>query len=253
MIKRLKKLFKTKVPSEFESILSEVRKIYEFAPVDFGGGCSFQKALTLGVLIKELGFQTSADIGVYRGRSLFPQAIAHKKFTKGITYGIDPYDNTEAVQNDKPELKEVLDNFARNTNFDQIFNDVTNVIRTQNLEKFCYIIRLKSKEAKSFFIENKLKLGLVHIDGNHDTSFVVNDVHDYLPLVQDGGIVVLDDISWDSVKPALNILNMECKLIGDLIDSNYNDFAVFMKNGTHEQFTKARNILNSVINYKFSS
>ena len=91
---------------------------------------------------------------------------------------------------------------------------------------------------------------MVHIDGNHDTSFVMQDVDDYLPLVQDGGFIVMDDVSWVSVKPALSILNVKCKFIGNLTDSQ-NDFSIFIKNGTSEQFNKAEILFNSIRNHKY--
>jgi len=250
MINKFKNLFTSTNTNEYDVIISKVNELYKFAPVDFGGGCSLQKALTMAVFIKEFKLKSSADIGVYRGRSLFPQALAHKYYSQGIVYGIDPYDNMAAIQNDRPDIKEELINFADSTNFNQIFEDVSNVINKQGLEGFCELIRKPSSDAKFHFIETNTKLGLVHIDGNHDTAFVIQDVNDYLPLVQDGGIIVLDDVSWESVKPALNLLHTQCEFIGDIIDYQ-NDFAVFIKKGSQEQQDLAKTLFKSIKNHKY--
>jgi hypothetical protein len=79
---------------------------------------------------------------------------------------------------------------------------------------------------------------------------VLKDVDNYFPLLQDGGIVVVDDISWDSVKPALEILDANSKFIGKMID-NQNDFAIFIKNPTIEQFESAKKIFNMVITFDY--
>jgi predicted O-methyltransferase YrrM len=47
---------------------------------------------------------------------------------------------------------------------------------------------------------------LVHIDGNHDTEVVTKDVELYLPRLNRKGFIILDDISWDSVKLTYQVL-----------------------------------------------
>lgn len=250
MIRSVATIFSKKKLSECDLIINQIRKIYKYAPSDFGGGCSYQKALAMALFIKELNLQTSADIGVYRGRSLFPQAIAHKRYTKGIAYGIDPFNNLAAVQNDQPDLKESLDNFLQNTDFDKLYKAVTDIIKRFKLGKNCKLIRERSEEAKLFFSENNIQLGLVHIDGNHDTTFVSKDVNDYLPLVTEGGIVLVDDISWDSVKPALEIMHSSCVFIGNVTDS-LNDFSIFIKKPSSVELVVCKKIVEDIKNHNY--
>jgi glycosyltransferase involved in cell wall biosynthesis len=54
---------------------------------------------------------------------------------------------------------------------------------------------------------------MIHVDGNHDTNNVMQDVRDYIPLLRLGGICVIDDINWDSVKPALAYASEHLALI----------------------------------------
>ena len=60
-------------------------------PIDFGGGCSVRKAHVMAWLISRFQLKQSLDIGVYRGRSLLPQSLAHRLSGGGIAYGVDPW------------------------------------------------------------------------------------------------------------------------------------------------------------------
>ena len=90
---------------------------------DFGGGCSLFKAKLLAKLIIDNNLKSSIDIGVYRGRSLFPQSFAHK-LTGGVVYGVDPYTNVSAIQVDREDIKEELLQFALTTDFEKIYEQV---------------------------------------------------------------------------------------------------------------------------------
>ena len=50
------------------------------------------------------------------------QALAHKRFSNGIVYGIDPWDSELARENDNKELKEPIDNFLDKTDLECIIN-----------------------------------------------------------------------------------------------------------------------------------
>ena len=92
---------------------------------------------------------------------------------------------------------------------------------------------------------------MVHIDGNHDTTFVMEDVNNYFPLLEEKSFIVLDDISWDSVKPAFSLLNEEMVFIGKLKDAT-NDFALFGKGLSRDEVSslKATFKRTKIIKYK---
>lgn len=250
MLKLISKLFAKKEMQEYDLLIDQIRKIYKKTPIDFGGGCSYEKALTMAAFIKEFHIDASADIGVYRGRSLFPQAIAHQNYTGGIAFGIDPFSNEAAVQNDNPVLKESLEDFIKTTDFNKIYSQVKNIIVKSKLSQNCKLIREKSEDATKFFMSNGIKFGLVHIDGNHDTEFVLKDVLNYVPLVKKGGIILVDDISWDSVKPGLEAMNKKCHFIGRIINER-NDFAIFIKEPDIDQIVKAETLFKTITAYKY--
>lgn len=245
MKKNIFSLLNKSKKNDFIKFEEKLNDIYTYAPTDFGGGCSLQKALVLGFSIKTYDVKCSLDIGVYRGRSLFPQSISHKEYTNGIVYAVDPFDSKAAIQNDSPDLKLELDKFVNDTNFDEIFKNVKAITERFGLQNNTTFVRERSHDAYELFKNNKFNFGLVHIDGNHDREFVLQDVYDYLPLLTDNGVVVLDDISWNSVKPAFDYLNENITLVGKCIDTQ-NDFAVFSKSSKISELKKIKNILESV-------
>jgi hypothetical protein len=226
MIQNVFNFFKSK--SKEDVLSNAIKKNHSLIPQDFGGGCSHKKALLMSLVISEFELKKTADIGVYRGRSLFPQAIAHQIYSGGIVYGIDPYSIEAAVQNDRPDLQKELDNFIEVTDFQKLYNGVSKIIVDEKFQNNCKLVRMKSSDAAVKFKNTDIKFGLVHIDGNHDTKFVMEDVNNYFPLLEEKSFIVLDDISWDSVRPAYSFLENEMILIDKFIDDT-NDFALFGK------------------------
>jgi hypothetical protein len=210
---------------------SEVKDVLHQIPIDFGGGCSLSKAYLMAELIRWHDLQVTVDIGVYRGRSLFPQAVSHRSFTNGVAYGIDPWSATEAKQYDCClELRKKIGQFLERTDFEDLYQGVKALINKYKLEDHCFLLRCTSAGAISFFNENELYFDMIHIDGNHDTRIVMNDVNSYLPRLKKNGFVFLDDASWESVKPAYEQIKSSMSLIFKRRDQK-NDYAVFW-NGT---------------------
>src|SRR5215211_7559417 len=96
-------------------------------------------------LIRRYDLRTTIDIGVYRGRSLFPQAVAHHRFTGGIVYGVDPWSASEARERDTPELKEDIDDWADATDFEALYRQVDALIASLGLSRHCELVRLTSE------------------------------------------------------------------------------------------------------------
>jgi glycosyltransferase involved in cell wall biosynthesis len=225
--------------SDIEALLGQI-------PIDDGGGGSIGKAHLLAWLIRKYELSTTLDIGVYRGRSLFPQALAHSKFTKGVVYGVDPWEAAEAKEVDLvEELKAIVDEFIEQTDFEQIYRQVLLLRKRLHYERHCSILRTTSADAARFFEAQGVLFGLIHIDGNHDTNIVMRDVKSYLPRLKANGFVVLDDISWTSVRPAYHELMTRLRLVYKSIHLPENDYAIFWD--SHSYF--ATMILRMVLYY----
>lgn len=229
-----------------EILYENVRELLDKIIVDFGGGCGVDKAFVMAWLIGFFKMKTTLDIGVYRGRSLFPQALAHKIFTKGVAYGVDPWTKIDAKEEGYPELKQKIDEFVDKTDFDQIFYQVESFNKKNEFTKNCILLRKKSEDAAAYFRENNIKFDLIHIDGNHDTKYVVNDIALYLPLLNKNGFMVMDDISWNSVKPALDILDKKINLVSFRID-NINDYAVYWNTNSKLKLSLLKLILKYIV------
>lgn len=212
---------------KIKNIRNEIENVLVSIPIDDGGGCSSSKATVLAYIIKNQRIKKSIDVGIYRGRSFFPQAYAHSRYTGGIVYGIDPYSKLEAMEYDHKELQDEINKFAKNTDFDELFKSVNNMRLTLGVESGSRIIRKTSNDASVNLKSSGETFGLIHIDGNHDTAAVIDDVNNYLPLLDAGnGFLVLDDISWNSVKPAVDMVSKKLTLLYARVDT-LNDYAIF--------------------------
>jgi hypothetical protein len=183
--------------------LEELQTIASAIPADIGGGSQLDKINVMAGLADRLGLRTFVEIGVYRGRSFFPLARSFSR-RSGFSYGIDPYTRFDAIEKDLPEdVTETVNRFFEEIDYDALFRDVLKRQIEFGLMNSSNFLRQPSQQAVEFFRDRKITADMIHIDGNHDTKFVMQDVNSYVPLLSHGGILVLDDINWDSVKPAL--------------------------------------------------
>lgn len=218
--------------SSKSSLRTNVSAILNEISIDFGGGCSFSKAYRLAYLIRRYNMEKTLDIGVYRGRSLLPQAVAHAFSTSGMVYGVDPWDASEAIEHDNSMFKTEIENWASQTDFQAIYEEVKGLIARFDLSERCTLLRQTSEEAIAYFREKSIYFDMMHIDGNHDTNMVMKDLEWYLPRLNQNGFIVIDDISWESVRPAYKSLRETMSLVFELTDSDANDYAIFWKNNT---------------------
>ncbi len=185
-------------------LYKDLSRIVDQIPTDFGGGCPISKSFLMAKIALSNNLKTYVEIGIYRGRSFFPMARA-MQLLGGVAYGIDPYTKDSAFEYDIEEhLKQKMDEFIDTSDFSEIFNEVLAFRKALGLEYCTEIIRSKSSNAINYFQNNQINIDMLHIDGNHDTAHVREDIDLYLPMVKEGGYIVLDDIDWESVKPALN-------------------------------------------------
>ena len=201
--RRIERLLADATVAPTDPLYYDVGRLLSAIEQDFGGGCSVGKAYVLAALIREYSLKTTVDIGVYKGRSLFPQAIAHRGYSGGVVFGVDPWSAEEAREEDNPDQQDAIDRFVERTDFGAVYEEVRALHNELRLQRHCVLLRKTSAEAASEFLEKEQTFGLIHIDGNHDTVRVLEDVRLYVPMLASGGFMVLDDVSWASVKPAL--------------------------------------------------
>jgi predicted SAM-dependent methyltransferase/glycosyltransferase involved in cell wall biosynthesis len=215
------------------NLFNELDNISELIPVDFGGGSPLSKTYLMAYLILRNNLKTFVEIGVYRGKSLFPVTYAIKQ-NNGISYGIDPYNKDVAREFDVEEdFQKEIDTFLDELDFENIYQNVIKLKSKLGFEKHLELIRKKSSESVEFFQKNNININMVHIDGNHDTKYVMEDVKLFLPLLKPNSIVVMDDINWDSVKPAYEKLKETTTVIFESTT-----FAILINNKIPEEIVK---------------
>ena len=186
-------------------------------PVDFGGGCPVVKGLLLASLIVDRKMTLAVEIGVYRGRSLVPQALAFQAQGSGRVVGIDPYSAPEARQTDDHEAShELLESFVLDTDWDGLYRETVDRLARLGVGEACELRRTTSREAAASF--DDASVDMVHVDGNHDLAAVAEDLRCYLPKLKRGALLVMDDASWRAIRPAIEMLDESLERVFTLDD-----------------------------------
>jgi predicted O-methyltransferase YrrM len=150
------------------------------------------------------------EIGVFAGKSLINTALALKENGRGIVYGIDPWRTEDA-------LKGMADNesadYWRVIDLDAVHYDCMRAIWQHEVEEHAVIIRAKSRDALPLF-EGTL-LDILYIDGGHSEESSCQDVEWYLPCVRAGGHIWMDDVNYESLKKAVQLVERDCVLVKD--------------------------------------
>jgi len=144
------------------------------------------------------------------------------------------------MEHDHKDLQDEINRFASNTDFEAIHSEVDAMRTRMGVTAGSSLIRKTAKAAAVDFTADGEPFGLIHIDGNHDTESVLDDVANYFPLLAPGnGFLVLDDISWTSVKPAVDRVSGGMALIFARVDS-LNDYAVFWNGRSNSKKSRLR-------------
>ena len=222
------------VPAYGRSLHPEVMQFLEEVvasiPVDYGGGSGSAKALVIADLIAKHRIQNTVEIGVYRGRSLLPVATMLRISGAGVATGIDPWSAGEALQEETHAVGPEVNEWVRQHDWEGTYQSVVDRIESYLLTDHCRLLRMTSEEAAPQIPD--ASVGVVHVDGNHDQAAVLRDAELYLPKLSPGGFLVLDDASWDSIRPVVEELRTRLKVVFQLNDfinlheDQPNDFVV---------------------------
>lgn len=173
------------------------------------GWCPATKAKDIAIIVKYEEPKIALEIGVFGGRALFAMALAMDSLEgERKTYGIEPWNNMACLQGyENPQdpnrkwwaevdLKKIKDGYYA-------------LEKELDLGEQIEILEQKSDVCIEKFRkmhEQGNKIDLLHIDGNHSEKVSVKDVEMYLPLVRSGGIIIFDDMNWETTKKAQGII-----------------------------------------------
>lgn len=213
-----------------KDVEEQIRKIWREVPPDIGG-TSLVKARIMANLIIDHKLKRTVEIGVFRGGTLFPQAIAQQHIG-GTTIGIDPYSYHEAMQFDNKELWDAdwLDSFARSHDWESTYQYVLDTIMRNGLEHCCRVMRMTSDQAADLIEPG---VSMVHIDGNHDYIKVESDIKNYVPKLKPGGFLVMDDIVASAIAPQYEKLKQGMDVFYEEYDNSYRQavWGILIKRG----------------------
>jgi hypothetical protein len=168
------------------------RKLKEVDTNIKDGWCTPEKARTLAMLILAHKFKLCVEIGVWSGKSFLPIAAAAHE-VGGHSIGIDPYAAAASVQGQNAENAKWWSETVTPEIYDLMYHSTLGWIDT--LQVAAYLMRKTSDEALTTAMIQPWRIGLLHIDGNHSDQ-ALRDAMNYGALVEPGGIVVLDDLTW---------------------------------------------------------
>lgn len=177
------------------------------------GWCTREKALTLIDLTLELKPKICVDIGVFGGSSVFPVAATLKFLGSGIVIGIDPWDRLECIKYLDPSKDEAHFKWWAQVDLNYVYDSYMRALKRFGLDNYCLTMKTTSEKAV-LAIDH---IDLLHIDGNHSEDCFTNDAKAYLPKVQSGGYILLNDSLWEEAQEAIDLLLEQCDVI-KLID-----------------------------------
>ena len=213
-------------PSHYEIVLAKHTQSISLPQVkknaielmrQLDGWCSNEKACFLIDLIYKANPKIIVEIGVWGGKSLVPMAYALKCLEEGVIYGIDPWTSEESV---KWVENEVNKEFWGSANHETILKNLKEKIKHFGLSNQIQLIRSTSENASPIF-----GIDMIHIDGNHSEYTCYLDVVKWVPLMNPGGWIILDDMTWCengkfTETKAIEWLDQNCVRFADFSDTS---------------------------------
>lgn len=168
----------------------ELRKEIERAASEGGDWCSPDKAIQLAALVIEHQPQEIVELGVWKGGSAIPMAIALRQLGTGCLTAIDAWSTKASVSGQD----------AANAAWWQSVGDQghegARQIFLARLKKHaipadrCIVIQTRSDEASVPKV-----IDMLHVDANHGPQ-AVDDVKRWASALRVGGLLILNDLGW---------------------------------------------------------
>lgn len=197
----------TPLPDDIETYITKVVPTME-------GWMSEEKGRALARHVLDTKPEWAVEIGVFAGRSLITIALAMRHNGRGSVNGIDPWSESESVKGFL--VGEENHEWWKNIEHSKFLKQTEDSIKAMGVDRQVALIISTSEEAlkaAKMVYENGQQIDLLHIDGNHSVTSALFDVENWVPLVQSGGSVWLDDRSWASTKKAQERILDFCDLI----------------------------------------
>ena len=181
------------------------------------GWCTVLKAGIMMDLVLKTKPDVVVEIGVFGGKSVIPVAIALKANKKGVIYGIDPWDSDSSVEG---MISEPNKDWWGALDHGEILQGLIDKIKEFDVRNQIILYKATSEEAPP--IEG---IDILHIDGNHSDETSYLDVTKWVPLMNSGGWIIFDDMTWIengiyTQTRAVNWLDENCTKIAEFKEAD---------------------------------
>lgn len=181
------------------------KAIVEYIP-NMQGWSEPARCCEMAECILETKAQICLDVGVFAGRSTIAMGFAARQLNTSMVYGIDPWDNRLAEEND--DRKEGIEWWKNKVDLEDIHRQAMKAVWDHHLEPWVTIIRAKSEHVYKLFPV----LEFLNVDGGHSEATSCRDVELYLPRLKSGCYLMFDDCGWPSTQKALKMVEEQCEL-----------------------------------------
>jgi predicted O-methyltransferase YrrM len=153
------------------------------------------------------------EVGTWKGAS----AIEMAKHSDAMIYCVDTWLGAVEFWTRFKETGE-RDLMLKN-GYPSIYNQFLSNVIHEGLQHRIIPIPNTSSAGAEILKHYEVKADLIYIDGSHEYEDVKSDIKNYLPLLNDGGIMFGDDYGWtsvsDAVKESFNYVDI------DIVDQNF--------------------------------
>jgi Methyltransferase domain len=201
------------LPEDFLALLKEFQTL--------PGWCSPSKAVALARLVVLERPEVCVELGVFGGRSLLPCAAALRLVGRGVIHGVDAWSADASTEH---ATNEANDDWWRDVPYADVKRQFLEAVERHGLQAQVRVVEARSQDVAETFAA----IDFLHVDGGHAEAAALQDVELYLAKVRAGGIVVLDDAAWPSVRRAREALEAACDTLR-CVDDGEISWAVFRK------------------------
>jgi predicted O-methyltransferase YrrM len=192
------------VPPSVLAVIEEAERTLE-------GWCSRETALAIARAVLAIRPETCVEIGVYGGRSAMPCAATLRHLGAGSLACIESWSAAVATAH---SVDEENDRWWAAVDFPRIKRDFLGFVVRHELTAQTRIVEAPSARAAALFD----RIDYLHVDGAHSVVNAAEDVILYAQKVRPGGIVLFDDVDWETTRPAMGILAALCDVEEMLFD-----------------------------------
>lgn len=201
------------------AIESEIRALLARS----AGWCDPAKGIALADLVLQHHPRVCVEIGVFAGKSLLSTAIGLREAQDGgVIHGIDSWSTSDCIVDVAPADKD----WWSKLDIESIYREFLGHVVESKLSEHVRVLRMSSLEAAKVVPS---PIHLLHIDGCHSEWSSTSDVCLWLPRVAPGGIVVMDDVNWESTQTAVRFVQKWCEPVNPLWNTPESVFGVFRK------------------------